>query len=84
MKSTFTDAYALLLESLIALRKAKGVTQVELSKKLSKRQSFISNIERGVRRIDLIEFYAFVRALGGDPEEEFAALVKRLPKKVKI
>ena len=84
MKSTITDAYALLVESLIALRQAKGVTQVQLSKKLGKPQSLISNIERGVRRLDVIEFYAYVRAIGGEPDLEFAALVKRLPKRVKI
>lgn len=84
MKSTFTDAYAQLLESLVALRKAQGFTQVELSKKLGKPQPFISNIERGVRRLDVIEFYALVRALGAEPEVVFAALVKRLPKRVKI
>jgi transcriptional regulator with XRE-family HTH domain len=84
MKSTVTEAYSLLLERLVGLRKAKGVTQVELARRLSKPQSFVSNAERGVRRVDLIEFYALVRALGGDPEDEFAALAKRLPKKVKI
>jgi transcriptional regulator with XRE-family HTH domain len=84
MKSTFTDAYALLLESLISLRKAKDVTQVQLAKKLGKPQSFVSNFERGVRRIDVIEYYAIVRAIGGEPNEEFEALVRRLPKRVRI
>ena len=66
------------------MRKAKGATQVQLSKKLGKPQSFISNVERGVRRIDVIEFYAYVRAVGGEPDLEFAALTKRLPKRVRI
>jgi transcriptional regulator with XRE-family HTH domain len=84
MKSTFTDAYAQLLQSLIELRKAKGITQVQLAKILGKPQSFVSNIERGGRRIDVIEFYAYVRALGSDPEAEFTALASRLPRRVKI
>ncbi len=84
MKSTFTDAYALLLEGLLKLRKDKGVTQVALAKRLGKTQSFVSNVESGVRRLDVVEYYAIVRALGGDPEAEFSALVRRFPKRVRI
>ncbi|HCK85250.1 MAG TPA: XRE family transcriptional regulator [Hyphomonadaceae bacterium] len=83
-KSVFTDAYASLLEALVALRKKKGMTQVELSKRLGKPQPFISYIERGERRIDVIEFYAITRALGADPVEVFAALAKKLPRRVDI
>jgi predicted transcriptional regulator len=53
-KSTFTDGYASMLAILIALRKSVGVTQVTLSKCLGKPQPFVSNVERGVRRIDVI------------------------------
>ena len=83
-KSVFTDAYSSFLETLVALRKKKGVTQVELSKRLGKPQPFISYIERGERRVDVIEFYAITKALGADPVEVFAALVKKLPKRVEI
>lgn len=83
-KSVFTDAYASLLELLVALRKEKGMTQVELSKRLGKPQPFISYIERGERRIDVIEFYAIVRALEGDPATVFATLARKLPKRVVI
>jgi transcriptional regulator with XRE-family HTH domain len=83
-KSVFTAAYASLLEILVALRKKKGLTQVELSKRLGKPQPFISYIERGERRIDVIEFCAIVRALGGDPVEVFGRLVRVLPKRIEI
>lgn len=83
-KSVFTDAYSILLETLVALRKEKGVTQVELSRRLGKPQPWVSYMERGERRIDVIEFYAVVVALGGDPETIFSALARRLPKKVAI
>jgi transcriptional regulator with XRE-family HTH domain len=84
MKSTFTDAYKQFVQSLVALRKAQGITQVELAKKLGKPQSFISSYEKGLRRVDVIEYYAIVRALGGDPVDQFTTLVKHLPKRVKI
>jgi len=83
-KSAFTDAYAILLETLVALRKEKGMTQVELSKRLGKPQPFVSYVERGERRIDVIEFYAIARALGADPAKLFERLVKRLPRRVDI
>lgn len=83
-KSVFTDAYDSFRELLVTLRKEKGVTQVELSKKLGKPQPFISYIESGERRVDVIEFYAIARALGVDPVEAFARLVRKLPKRVEI
>lgn len=82
--STSTDAYQELLRLLLALRKSSGVTQAELSKRLGKPQPFISNVERGVRRIDVIEFCAIVQALNGKPEVFFAELSSRLPARLKI
>jgi transcriptional regulator with XRE-family HTH domain len=83
-KSVFTDAYALMLVNLIALRKERGVSQVELARRLGKEQPFVSRIERGERRIDLIEFYAIALALGFEPVAAFAQLIKDLPNKVSI
>lgn len=83
-KSAFTDAYATLLETLVSLRKSKGMTQAELARRLGKPQPFISYVERGERRIDVIEFYAVAKALGVDPVDVFASLVRKLPKRVDI
>lgn len=41
-------------------------------------------MERGERRLDVIEFCAVVSALGGDPEQVFSAVVRRLPSKLSI
>ena len=67
-KSVFTDAYASLLGTLIQLRIEKGVSQVELARRLGKTQQFISKVEQGVRRIDMVEFYAIAKALGRSEE----------------
>lgn len=83
-KSTFSDAYVTLLAILVRMRKEAGVTQVELSRRLGKPQPFVSNIERGIRRLDLIEFCAVVKALGGDPQAAFNELVRALPRKIEI
>ncbi len=52
---------------LIRERKAAGLTQVALAKKLRRVQSFVSNYENGERRLDLIEFLDVAQAIGFDP-----------------
>lgn len=83
-KSVFTPAYALLLETLVQTRRRAGLTQAELAKRLERPQPFISYIERGERRVDVIEFCMIMRALGADPEQAFRDLVAKLPDKVLI
>ncbi len=83
-KSVYTDAYASLLETLIALRKERGVTQTQLAERLGKPQSFVSKVEQGARRLDVIEFYAICRAMETDPEAVFGLLVRNLPVTVSI
>ena len=78
-KSVFTDSYRALLDLLIATRKRAGVTQVELAKRLGRPQPFVSYIERGERRIDVVEFIVIARALNVDPHQLFADLIERLP-----
>ena len=48
-------------------RRKAGLTQVEAAKKLGCRQTFISKIECGERRIDDVEFVLMMRAYGIDP-----------------
>lgn len=60
--------------SLAAARKRAGVTQKELARRLRKPQSFVSDYERGQRRVDLIEFLLIVSALKVDPHKLFAEI----------
>lgn len=55
------------LRLLTAARKSAGITQVELSERLSRPQSFVSKYERGERRLDVVEFVEVAQALGADP-----------------
>lgn len=83
-KSQFSTAYKTLLATLIAARKSAGMTQADLAKALGKPQPFISKLERGVRRVDLIEFCAISAALGIDPAKLFGSVVKQLPRHLEI
>jgi transcriptional regulator with XRE-family HTH domain len=78
-KSVFSDAYAILLEVLVKARKDAGVTQVELASRLGRPQPFISYVESGERRIDVIEFCAIARALDVDSVALFTRMANRLP-----
>jgi transcriptional regulator with XRE-family HTH domain len=78
-KSVFTDAYASFLEVLISTRKQASVSQAELARRIGREQPFISLIERGVRRVDVVEFCAIVRALGEDPASILRQVDSRLP-----
>lgn len=78
-KSVFTPAYQVLLEELIAARREQQVTQVELAHRLGKPQQWVSSVETGVRRIDLIELFAIARALSVDGVALVSRIEKRLP-----
>lgn len=72
-KSVFTDAHGSLIAVLVAARKDAGLLQADLASRVGKDQSYISNIERGQRRLDLVEFRALALAMNADP----VALFKR-------
>lgn len=65
--SIFTQRHQELIGFIASTRKAAGVTQVELADRMGKPQSFVSKVERGERRLDVIEFCQFAEALGHEP-----------------
>ncbi|MEA2885156.1 MAG: hypothetical protein QOH32_4412 [Bradyrhizobium sp.] len=80
MARTFhTGPYKILLGMLIEARSNADLTQAELAKRIGRPQPFISLVERGERRIDVIQFYAIMKALGLDPEQAFRDLIAKLP-----
>ena len=60
-KSIYTDEYAVVLRLMKAARKKSGVTQVELAERLGQTQSFVSKIERGDRRLDIVQLRSILR-----------------------
>jgi len=47
-------------------REEAGLTQAQVAKKLDRPQSFVSKVESGERRLDLVELRALCRVLGID------------------
>ncbi|RYD85922.1 MAG: XRE family transcriptional regulator [Verrucomicrobiaceae bacterium] len=83
-KTVFSGAHTHLVELLVSARKKSGLTQTDLAEKVGKSQRFISLIERGQRRVDVLEFAVLAKAMGLDPVKLYAELTKRLPAKFDI
>lgn len=78
-KSVFTDGYSVLLGALIEARRSAGLTQADLAGRLGKPQSFVSKVENGERRVDLIELVVLLRAMALDEVTFIAGVVATLP-----
>jgi transcriptional regulator with XRE-family HTH domain len=63
-KSIYTREYAALLRLLREAREEAGLTQVDLAAALEKSQSFVSKVERGETRLDVIQLRTVLAALG--------------------
>jgi transcriptional regulator with XRE-family HTH domain len=75
-KSVFTQRYNRFRQLLIKARQSAGLTQSQLSSKLSRPQSYVSKYERGERRLDLIEFLEIAEALQVEPETFIKTLLE--------
>lgn len=69
------ERYRVLIRRLIEARLAKDLSQEALATRLSRKQQFVSKVETGERRLDVVEFADFARALELDP----AQLVRKIP-----
>ena len=60
-KSIHSSEYKTVIKKLREAREAAGLTQTEAAEKLGKPQSYISKIERGERRIDIVELSSIAK-----------------------
>jgi transcriptional regulator with XRE-family HTH domain len=67
-------AYRIVGACLAAARLRANGTQQELAARLGKPRSFVSEYERGQRRVDVVELLVISRVLGVDPLDLFAAV----------
>ena len=61
LKGIYGAEYKKVVENLRKARVDAGLRQEDVAQKLNKPQSYISKIERGERRIDVVELNAFAR-----------------------
>lgn len=77
-KTTSKKEYAILLELLYQVRANANMRQIDLAKILDVPQSFVSKVESGERRIDIIELIRICDVYNIDISEFVDNLKKRL------
>ncbi|HEX3936896.1 MAG TPA: helix-turn-helix transcriptional regulator [Xanthobacteraceae bacterium] len=73
-RDTFGREHRALIATLVARRKAAGLTQWDVARKLKTEQSRISKIERRQSRLDVIDYVRICRAIGIDPGEPLRSI----------
>jgi len=68
-KSVWQEKYNVLFTELRNIRKASGLTQVQLAVKLDKPQSYVSKYESGERNLDFVEVLTVCNACQYDPKD---------------
>ena len=53
---------------MVALRVEAGLTQMDLAAKLARSQGHVSEVERGIKRIDPLQVWDWCHACGSDLE----------------
>jgi transcriptional regulator with XRE-family HTH domain len=83
-RSMFSKDYEILIWLMADIRKEMKKTQTEVANALEKPQSFISKIENGERRMDLIEMIAIADAIGVPPKQILERLESEIQRPVEI
>lgn len=65
-KAIYRREHEIFLQELKRLRVGSGMTQAQCSEALGRPQSFMSDVERGIRRLDLIQLRDLCRVLETD------------------
>lgn len=63
-KAIYRREHDIFLEVLKRMRTESGMTQAQCSEALGRPQSFMSDVERGVRRLDTVQLYDLCKVLG--------------------
>lgn len=83
-KTLYQRENELFREHLRGAREAAGLTQADLAKAIGRTQVFVSHIERGVRRLDVVELLEICGAIGIDLTSfisKFQKAVDSLPRR---
>ena len=77
MARTFdSPRHEALREFLVKKRKEADLRQVDLAKRLKRRQDYISYVETGQKLVEVVELMEWAEAIGFDPKDAIKALAK--------
>lgn len=67
----------MLREILVQARLSAGLKQDTVAERLDKPQSYVSKVEKGERRLDVIEFVRVCQAIGSSPSVVLDEVIDR-------
>lgn len=79
-KTIRSGGHIALVRELVEARRARGLTQSELAARLGCHQSFVARAESEQRRVDVVEFVIWCRAMETDPIPILRKVIKATPK----
>ena len=68
-KTIYTKAHRNLVKQLIEAREKTGLKQEDVAKKLGRTQSYISKLESGQRRIDIVQIKELAHIYKKNPKD---------------
>lgn len=68
-KTIYTKTHKSLVKRLVEAREQAGLLQEEVAKKLGRTQSYVSKLESGQRRIDIVQIKELAKLYKKDPED---------------
>lgn len=77
-KSIHRAEYRRIIDTLRDRREALGLTQSALARSLRRSQQWVSLLERGDRRLDVVEYVELCAALSLNPHDMLDSLMSRL------
>lgn len=78
-KTVHTEQNKVLLKLLREFRQRRQLRQEDVAERMGWTQATVSNVERGERRLDVLELRAWLLALEADHVEFVRCLEERLP-----
>ena len=77
-KAKLSEELRALGELLVEVREAAGLKQSDVAARLGMPASYLSKIENGTRRLDVVELIRIAEAMDQDPAEILRQLQRRL------
>ena len=67
VRTIHTKMHRAMVDLIKEERKARGLSQAEVARRLGEYQSWMMRLESGDRRVDIVEFHRVAKAIGFDP-----------------
>jgi transcriptional regulator with XRE-family HTH domain len=70
------EQYRLIGACIAAARRQANLTRIQAAERLGRTQSFVSEIERGLRRVNVLEIILIARGLRANPLKLFTEIAR--------